>query len=293
VRKGARPWDIGCPLCHHISSNRESLSEIPSLTPPLIGKLEALHIYTASDLAKSEPEWLATALDISAADAVRLKQDAEKEMVLLKKRSECRKFLRSHLTPRKGRSYAPILKALKEAGVSDISSLAHADAAVLRKAGISEQEAATVLEEARAVYTMQTFRQIGIPPASIRKYHAAGISSPGDFCTVHPLTLSRQSGISLETVYRHADLVCGYLNRPAPRKMTKLQLEKSRKELMAIPEMGGEMILPLLQAGVVDIPGLLAADPKTLSERTGLSQEKISRMQVAAQKIKDNEIIRI
>jgi DNA topoisomerase-1 len=150
-----------------------------------------------------------------------------------------------------------------------------------------------VLEEARAVYTMQTFRQIGIPPASIRKYHAAGISSPGDFCTVHPLTLSRQSGISLETVYRHADLVCGYLNRPAPRKMTKLQLEKSRKELMAIPEMGGEMILPLLQAGVVDIPGLLAADPKTLSERTGLSQEKISRMQVAAQKIKDNEIIRI
>jgi DNA topoisomerase-1 len=68
VRKGARPWDIGCPLCHHISSNRESLTEIPSVTPALLERFEALHIYTASDLAKSETEWLATALDIPAAD---------------------------------------------------------------------------------------------------------------------------------------------------------------------------------------------------------------------------------
>jgi DNA topoisomerase-1 len=293
VRKGARPWDIGCPLCHHISSNRESLSEISSLTPPLLGKLEALHIYTASDLVKSEPGWLATALDISAADAVRLRQDAEAEMLLLKKRSECRKFLRNHLTPRKGRSYAAIQKALKGAGITDISSLAHADAAVLRTAGISEQEAAQVLGEARSVHTLQTFKEIGIPPASIRKYHAAGISSPGDFCTIHPLILSKQSGISLGTVYRHADLVCGYLKRPAPKKMTKLQLEKSRKELMAIPGMTEGMILPLLQAGVADILGLLAADPTTLAGQTGLPKEKISRLQVSAKKIKDNEIIRI
>jgi predicted RecB family nuclease len=75
--------------------------------------------------------------------------------------------------------------------------------------------------------------------------------------------------------------------------MTKLQLEKSRKELMAIPDLTGEMIVPLLQAGVADIPELLAADPKTLAERTGLSQEKISKIQVSAKKIKDNEIIRI
>jgi predicted RecB family nuclease len=75
--------------------------------------------------------------------------------------------------------------------------------------------------------------------------------------------------------------------------MTKLQLEKSRKELMAIPGMAKEMILPLLQAGVADILGLLAADPKTLSGQTGLQHEKISRLQVSAKKIKDNEIIRI
>ena len=140
---------------------------------------------------------------------------------------------------------------------------------------------------------MQTFRQIGIPHASIRKYHAAGISSPVDFCATHPLILSGKSGISLETVYRHADLVCEFLKRPAPKKMTKLQLEKSRKELMAIRDMTEEMILQLLQAGVVDISGFLAADPQTLSETTGVQKEKISRLQVSAKKIKDNEIIRI
>jgi predicted RecB family nuclease len=75
--------------------------------------------------------------------------------------------------------------------------------------------------------------------------------------------------------------------------MTKLQLEKSKKELMAIPGMTEEMILPLLQAGVADILGLLAADPTTLSGQTGLPKEKISRLQVSAKKIKDNEIIRI
>jgi hypothetical protein len=53
------------------------------------------------------------------------------------------------------------------------------------------------------------------------------------------------------------------------------------------------MILPLLQAGVADILGLLAADPTTLAEQTGLPKEKISRLQVSAKKIKDNEIIRI
>ena len=293
VKKGARPWDIGCPLCHHISSNRESLSEIPSLAPPLQGRLEALHIYTASDLAKSPPEWLATALDIPAADAVQLIRDAEAEMALLKKRSECRKFLRNHLTPRKGRSYTAIVNVLREAGVTDISSLARANAAVLRKAGISEQEAAQVLGEARSVHTMQTFREIGIPATSIRKYHAAGISSAEDFCTLHPVMLAQRSGISLDTVYRHAGLVCGHLKRPAPKKMTKLQLEKGRKELMAIRGMSDAMILPLLQAGIADASGLLAADIKTVSASTGIPFDTISGLQASARKIKDNEIIRI
>ena len=293
VRKGARPWDIGCPLCHHISSNRESLAEIPSLNTSILEKLEARHIYTAHDIAKSQPGWLATALDIPAPHAVQLIRDAEAEMTLLKKRSECRKFLRDHLTPRKGRSYAAIVKALREAGITDISSLAHANAAVLKKAGISEQEAAQVLGEARSVNTMQTFKEIGIPATSIRKYHTAGISSPEEFCTLHPVLLAERSGISLDTVYRHADLVCGYLKRPAPKKMTKLQLEKSKKDLMAIRGMTHTMILPLLQAGIADTGSLLAASVPALSASTGIPSQTISGLQASAKKIKDNEIIRI
>jgi DNA topoisomerase-1 len=293
VRKGARPWDIGCPLCHHISSNRESLAGIPSLTPALLEKLEARHIYSAADIVKSPPEWLATALDMSHAQAGALIHDAEAEMVLLKKRSECRRFLRSHLIPRKGRSYATILKMLKEAGISDIAGLARANGAELKKAGISEQEAGTVIEEARSLHTLQTFKEIGIPAASIRKYHAARILDPGDFCTIHPIILAQRSGISLETVYRHADLVCSALKCPMPKKITKLQIEKSKKDLMSVRGITDAMILPLLQAGITDVSALLAADAKTLSESTGIPKEKISGFQAGAQRMKERAIIEI
>jgi DNA topoisomerase-1 len=140
---------------------------------------------------------------------------------------------------------------------------------------------------------MQTFKEIGIPAASIRKYHAAGISSPDDFCTLHPVILAQRSGISPDTVYRHVEMVCSFLKYPVPKKMTKLQLEKSKKELMAIRGMTDAMILPMLQAGVVDTGTLLAADVKTLSASSGIPQEKISDLQTSAKRIKENAIIRI
>jgi DNA topoisomerase-1 len=293
VRKGARPWDIGCPLCHHISSNRESLFEIPSLTPSLVGTLEARHIYTAADLARSQPEWLATALDLPADRVAQLILEAETEMTLLKKRSECRKFLRNHLAPRKGRSYATILKVLKEAGINEIPGLARADVAVLKRAGINEQEAKKVIEEARAMNAMHIFKEIGIPALSIRKYHAAGISSPEDFCTHHPLVLSEKSGISPDTVYRHAGLVCHYLNRPSPKKMTRLQLEKSKKELLTIRGINESMIIPLLQEEVVGAASLLAADAQALSARTGIPVQKITEIQTSVRRKKESSIIQI
>ncbi|MCX6686308.1 MAG: DNA topoisomerase I [Methanoregula sp.] len=293
VRKGARPWDIGCPLCHHISSNRESLAEIPSLTPALLEKLEARHIYTAADIAKSPPEWLATALDISSAQAGVLVREAEAEMVLLKKRSECRRFLRSHLIPRKGRSYAAILRTLKEAGISDIAGLARSSGAELKKAGISEEETGKVIEEAQSLYTMQTFREIGIPAASIKKYHAARILAPEDFCSVHPVILAERSGISLETVYRHAELVCSALRCPVPKKITKLQLEKGRKELLAIRGITSALIRPLLQAGIVDVPGLLAASPDTAAASSGIPGDTIRKLQAAAKKRLETAVIQV
>jgi DNA topoisomerase-1 len=293
VRKGARPWDIGCPLCHHISTNRESLLEIPSLTPALQATLETHHIYTAADIARSQPEWLATALDLPLDRVAGLVREAEAEIALLKKRSECRKFLRNHLVPRRGRSYATVLKVLKEAGISDIPALARADPAVLKRAGISEEEAKSVIGEARESDAIKTFKKIGIPAPSIKKYHAAGVSSPEDFCTHHPLVLSEKSGVSPDTVYRHADLVCRYLNRPSPKKMTRLQLEKSKKELLTIRGITEPMIIPLFQAGVVGAASLLDADVQALSTGTGIPMQKIAEIQASVRRKKESSVIQI
>ena len=115
VRKGARPWDIGCPLCHHISSNAESLTEIPSMNEALMEKARSLHIYTVAEIARSEPERLAKTLELAPDAAQKLKTEAEGVLEKLRRRSECRKFMRNHLIPRKGRSSARIMSALKEA----------------------------------------------------------------------------------------------------------------------------------------------------------------------------------
>ncbi len=145
VRKGARPWDIGCPLCHHISSNTESLTEIPSMNEALMEKARARHIYTVAEIARSEPERLAKTLELAPDAAQKLKTEAEGVLEKLRRRSECRKFMRNHLIPRKGRSYAKIMESLKRGGVTDLASLARASPALLQKAGIGENEAHDLL----------------------------------------------------------------------------------------------------------------------------------------------------
>jgi DNA topoisomerase I len=64
VRKGSRPWNIGCPLCHHINSNAESLAEIPSMNKELAQKILAKHIYTVAEPAHCDPAILAERLDL-------------------------------------------------------------------------------------------------------------------------------------------------------------------------------------------------------------------------------------
>ncbi len=186
VRKGARPWDIGCPLCHHISSNAESLTEIPSMDETLLEKARAHHIYTVAEIARRDPESLATVLGLTLEKTQKLKNEAGAVLEKLRRRSECRKFMRNHLIPRKGRSYAKIMSALKESGVTDLASLAKASASTLEKAGIGENEARDVLTEARITYHSQVLKEIGIPAVSLKKYIAAGVTSPEDFVSAGP-----------------------------------------------------------------------------------------------------------
>ena len=293
VRKGARPWDIGCPLCHHLNSNKESLAEIPSMNETLAKKILAQHIYTVAEISRSSPEPLAKRLDIPLETAHQLISDAGLVLEKLRRRSECRKFMREHLVPRKGRSSAKIFTALRELGITELSGLAHADAATLKKAGVSDTETDQILTEAKTLYYSQLLKDIGIPAVSLKKYIAAGITDPEMFCN-HPLaSLSKLAGMSPATVQRHVDLVCAYLNKPAPKKFTKLQIEKGKKELFGIRGITSAEIENLSRAGIINATALLLADAEEVAEKSTIPVQKVKEFQAILQKRKDTEIIQI
>ena len=75
------------------------------------------------------------------------------------------------------------LTSLKTAGITELSGLAHADVAMLKAAGIGEAESEEILTQARITYYGQVLREIGIPAVSLKKYVAAGITSPEAFCS--------------------------------------------------------------------------------------------------------------
>ena len=293
VRKGARPWDIGCPLCHHISSNQESLAEIPGMTAELADTLRSRHIYTVAEITRSTPETLAKKLGMDIVKAEQLIRDAGTVLEKLRRRSECRKFIRDHLIPRKGRSYAKIMSSLRESGISELADLAKADPSVLKKAGISDVESEQVVNEAKIFFNTHILREIGIPAVSLKKYIAAGIVEPEAFCTQPPLTLSELTGMSLATVQRHVEKVCEYLKKPVPKKFSKLQIERGKKELLALSGLGAKAVETMLTAGVIDTGALLAADAKKLAAGTGIPEQKIRDYQKLIQKKKDNAIIQL
>jgi DNA topoisomerase-1 len=293
VRKGARPWDIGCPFCHHISSNTESLTEIPTMNEALMEKARARHIYTVAEIARKEPERLAKALDLELDAAQKLKTGAEGVLEKLRRRSECRKFMRNHLIPRKGRSYSKIMAALKESGVTDLADLAKTDPAILQKAGIGETEAHDLLAEARITHNGQILKEIGIPAVSLKKYLAAGITGPDELVSTTPEHLSAMTGMSTGTVNRHVALVSGYLHRPVPVKIARARIGKGWKELLSIKGLTSTMAEKLAGAGVINGDSLLAADAGNLSGITGIDAEKIRNYQSILQKKREDAIIRI
>jgi DNA topoisomerase-1 len=293
VRKGARPWDIGCPLCHHLNSNKESLAEIPSMTKALAEKILSQHIYTVAEISRSSPESLAQRLDIPPATAHQLISDAGSVLEKLRRRSECRKFMRERLVPRKGRSSAKIFTALKELGITELSGLAHTDAATLKKAGVSDTETDQILTEAKTLYYSQLLKDIGIPAVSLKKYIAAGITDPEMFCNHPPASLSKLADVSPATVQRHVELVCTYLKKPVPKTFSKLQIERGKKELLAIKGIDKATIEKLSRAGIINATQLLEADAVNVAAETGIMAHVIQDFQKAIRKKRDNAIIQI
>ena len=275
VRKGSRPWEIGCPLCHHIESNKEAFSLMPSLTPAHRETLLSQHIYTVSEMANTAPERLAEILDIPGDKARALVREAEVVLTLLRRRSDCRKLVRRMLAPKKGRSPAKIIRSLQESGINDVAGLAGADPALLKKLGITEKEADSLLGEAKMVESERFLRNAGIPAASMKKYFAAGIFSPEDFLSGHPVWLSGVSGLSLDTVQRHVEMVAQAKGVPPPVKYTRTQVSRGKEELSSIPGLTEPLLGQLQKAGIINGTSLLAADAATIAARTGIPEGKI------------------
>jgi len=275
IRKGARPWDIGCPFCSHIRASEESLGLITSMTPEIMKRLRDHHLYTVSEIAEQEPETLAGILGVPPDDARRLLAGAGDALALLRRRSELRRFLRAHLPPRKGRSRAELMKRLADLGVDDLSSLSRADAATLQKSGVGPKESAALLAEARSAMDSRVLRDAGIPAASLKRYQEAGFARPGDFCFLHPVFLSEQTGLSLDTVYRHATRVCEAMGARVPEKVPKARVERGRLELLAVSGLGDATLEKLHRAGILDRDDLLAADPDELARMTGIAPDVI------------------
>jgi DNA topoisomerase-1 len=279
IKKGARPWEIGCPLCHHISTNRETMVLIPSMNPTILDSLHAHHIYSVYDLAKSSPGNISKITGLPDESAALLIREAEDVLMLLRKRSDCRKFVRHHLTPRRGRSHAAIVKKLLDAGIDDIPTLGSVEIKKLIAAGIGEKEALLLQGEAKRLSSERRMREIGIPPVSLKRYQAAGIITPEELISFHPAYTSQKTGISLETVCRHVELVAQKLNRPFPGRCSKVQLEKGRKELLSIPGLGDSALEKLYRVGIISGEALIAADPEAVSAETGIPAEKIREYQ--------------
>jgi DNA topoisomerase-1 len=275
VRKGARPWDIGCPLCHHINSNRETLKLIPTLTGPMLDTLNSRHIYTVSELANSSPAEISAVLNVPEDTATKIVAESGDVLDLLRRRSDCRKFVRKHLPPRRGRSPASVIRKLHEAGIDDITDLSNADKKILKGVGVGEKEADILLSESKKLRAKRELKEIGIPAVSLKKYQAAGVTGPSDLLDYPYVYISAISGVGLDTVYRHVETVASALGRKAPEKYSKARVEKGKKALLEVKGIGEALYEKLLSAGIIEPAQLLETKTDEISRLSGIPSEKL------------------
>ena len=93
--------------------------------------------------------------------------------------------------------------------------------------------------------------------------------------------------MSLGTVQKHVALVCKALDKPEPKKVSKIQTEKGRKELLTIKGLTRQSAEKLILAGVTTGKSLLAADPKVVAKVSGIPEQKIRDYQTIFKKKKD------
>lgn len=282
IRKGARPWDIGCPLCNHINSNRDTMLMVRGMDAKTLEKLASAHIYTVSDLASEEPVQLSRLTGRSIPETEAIISGAGDVLEYLRRLSDLKKFIRKKISPRRGRSHAKIVKALSENGIVDITSLASAGIAAVKKAGLNETEAVALISSAKGISDERTLRDAGIPAVSIKKYREAGMTDPEELCSLPLAAISAGTGVNVETVYKHMESLCKHLGKPVPVKITKVRMEKGRREILNLPGVGEATLEKLYHVGIIDLESLGSADPLEASKKSGVPEDKIREIMASA-----------
>jgi len=283
LRKGAPAWKIGCPLCSHIKSNTEAFLLMSGMTEEGVRKLNAAHIYTISELISRGPAVLAKNLGISTSAAEKLIREAEGVLSLLKKRTELKKFVSNHVTPKRGRGHSKVSAALISVGVTDVEALSRANPKDLLEAKLSEAEAASLVAEAKSLVNVSRMKEYGVPAITLKKYVNAGFDDPEKFVSVHPAGLSLATGVSVATICNHQKLVAEKLCRPCPEKISKAAFEAGIAPLKKKADL--ELLTPLALAGVYSPELLVKADVKTLANVTGIEEKLIADLQKYAKKV--------
>ena len=277
VAKGARPWEIGCPLCQQITQQKQFYAMMPSMTTEIQEILLKFKIFSVNDLSRSSPENLSERTGIPLKTAEKIVSEATDVIHLLKKRSECKKFMKQFVPPKRGRSHTKVMNAFAELGINSVDDLASTDASILKKAGLSDEEATVLHAEAVLLRSKQQFKEIGIAPVSIKKYQEAGFFTPHDLVTEHPAYISFKTGVSIETVNKHCILVAEATGEKAPDRISKKQLEKGRSELLEISGIKDSMLEQLYRAGIIDKQTLFEANADTVSSISGIPKAKIKQ----------------
>lgn len=284
LRKGAPAWKIGCPLCSHIKTNAEAFRMLPGMTDAGIEKLNSVHIYAISELASISVNDLMTRLKISRAEAEKMIADAEDVLVLLRKRTELKKFISLHVAPRRGRGHSKVSTALISKGIVDITTLADANKSDVMAAGLSEAEADTLLAAAAHVTNVAKMKQYGVPTITLKKYVAAGYDDPKTFVAAHPAGLSLATGASVTTVCRHQKLVAEQIGAEPPKPLSKAAFDEGIASLTPL-EIEPEHLTALAFAGVYSCALLKGAAIQTLSRQTGIDKEQLTEYKNKAKKV--------
>ncbi len=250
VRKGARPWDLGCPLCQHIAGNKESIVLMPSMTDDLLKKLHDNHLYSVYDIAQDEPERLSKILGLKLSDAKKIMNEAEAVLAELRRRSICKKFVRSIISPKRGRSHGSVIKALALKNINGVHEIASAGFNDFNGSGLNAQEIEKLQVAAKEIVNKEILKEAGIPAISQKKYVLAGIDDPNLFGRLNSAYISLKSGVKPETVSKHQEMICSRLGIIPPQKYTSNRLTKGKAELLGLSGIKDYMIEQLYRNGI-------------------------------------------